>query len=331
VAQVGASVGVATGTTESDPELLIHRADVAMYAAKANGKARVQVFEAGLLRGDSTQLTFERELGAAAERGELVVHYQPVLALPDTRCIAAEALVRWQHPERGLLYPDAFIDYAEKTGAIHDIGTFVLRRACADAAAWRETYPSTPLAVHVNVSAMQLDDDRFFDAVTWCLSHFALPPELLVLEITETLVISSTSAIDQLNALAAIGVTIAIDDFGTGYSALTTLRSLPVQIVKIDKSFIAGSTINPEDRAVTEAVVQMAAQMGLRTIAEGVERLDQQRFLESIGTDAVQGFLYSRPTSAVDFSAWLAMHLAGLPAPVRTSPVVVPFTARQKS
>jgi EAL domain-containing protein (putative c-di-GMP-specific phosphodiesterase class I) len=299
-----------------------------MYAAKANGKARVQVFEAGLLRGDSSQLAFERELGVATENGELVVHYQPVLSLPETRCIAAEALVRWQHPERGLLYPDAFIDYAEKTGAIHDIGAFVLRRACADAAAWRDAYPGSPLAVHVNVSALQLDDDRFFDTVTWCLSHFALPPDLLVLEITETQVISSTAAIDQVNALAAHGVTIAIDDFGTGYSALTTLRSLPVQIVKIDKSFIAGSTVNAEDRAVTEAVVQMAAQMGMQTIAEGVERLDQQRFLESIGTNAVQGFLYLRPTNVVDFTAWLAMHLTGL-APSRSAgDVVIPFTPR---
>jgi diguanylate cyclase (GGDEF)-like protein len=331
MAQVGASVGVATGTSEFDFELLIHRADVAMYAAKANGKARVQVFEAGLLRGDSSQATFQRELAAAAANGELVVHYQPVLSLPDTRCIAAEALVRWQHPERGLLYPDAFIDFAEKTGAIRDIGAFVLRRACADAAAWRDAYPGTPLAVHVNVSALQLDDDRFLDTVTWCLHHFALPPDLLVLEITETLVISSAAAIDQLNALAAHGVTIAIDDFGTGYSALTTLRSLPVQIVKIDKSFVAGSTVNAEDRAVTEAVVKMAAQMGMRTIAEGVERLDQQRFLASIGTDAVQGFLYLRPTTAADFGCWLETHLAGLPRSRGAGDVVIPFVPRHSA
>jgi diguanylate cyclase (GGDEF)-like protein len=331
VAHVGASVGVATGSDEGDLDRLIHRADVAMYAAKANGKGRVQVFEEGLLKGDSTQALFERQLAAAAAKGELVVHYQPVLSLADSRCIAAEALVRWQHPERGLIYPDSFIEVAERTGAIHDIGGDVLRRACADAAAWRDDFPEAPLAVHVNVSALQLDDERFFESVTRCLTDFDLPPDLLVLEITETLVISSAAAIDQLNALAAHGITIAIDDFGTGYSALTTLRSLPVKIVKIDKSFVAGSTVNAEDRAVTEAVVKMAAQMGMQTIAEGVERLDQQTFLASIGTDAVQGYLYLRPTTAAAFGAWLATHNASLASTPPVGDVVIPFAPRQSA
>ena len=313
VVHIGASVGVATATSLTDLEQLIHHADVAMYAAKAQGKARIQVFEPELLQGDSSQVSFERQLAAAAQNGELVVHYQPVLSLPDGRCTAVEALVRWQHPDRGLLYPDAFIEVAERIGAIGDIGTHVLRRACADAAAWRDAHPSSPLAIHVNISALQLDDDGFIDSVIRCLSEFDLPPDQLVLEITETVGISSPAAIDRLHALAAHGVTIAIDDFGTGYSALTTLRSLPVQIVKIDRSFVAGCTMNPEDRAVTEAVVKLATQMGLRTIAEGVERLDQQTFLEAIGVDAVQGYLYLRPTTAVKFGAWLGINLAGSP------------------
>jgi diguanylate cyclase (GGDEF)-like protein len=328
---VGASIGVATAWGEADLEELIHRADVAMYTAKANGKARVQVFEAGLLQRDSSQASFDRELAAATSCDELVVHYQPVLSLPDKRCIAVEALVRWQHPERGLLYPDSFIEAAERTGAIHAIGAYVLRRACADTAAWRETYPGLPLAVHVNVSALQLADGGFFDIVARCLREFGLPPDQLVLEITETVVVSSTAAIDQLNALAAHGITIAIDDFGTGYSALTTLRSLPVQIVKIDKSFVAGSTVNAEDRAVTEAIVKMAAQMGMQTIAEGVERLDQQTFLESIGADAVQGFLYLRPTTAAELSTWLGVHLVGLPSTRAAHEVVIPFTPRHSA
>ena len=328
VVHIGASVGVATATSEADLEQLIHCADVAMYAAKAQGKARIQVFEPGLLQGDLSQVSFERELAAAAQNGELVVHYQPILSLPDGRCTAVEALVRWQHPERGLLYPDAFIKVAERIGAIGDIGAHVLRRACADVATWRDAYPSSPLAIHVNVSALQLDDEGFTDSVTQCLSDFALPPGQLVLEFTETVAISSLAAIDRLNALAAHGVTIAIDDFGTGYSALTTLRSLPGQIVKIDKSFIAGSTVNPEDRAVTGAIVRMATQMGMRTIAEGVERPDQQRFLEAIGADAVQGYLYLRPTTAEKFGAWLDAHLAGLSPAAPTSAIVIPFTPR---
>ena len=311
VVHIGASVGVATATDETDLETLIHFADVAMYAAKANGKSRIQIFEPGLLEGDFSQLAFERELMAAADNDELVVHYQPVLSLPDGRCTAVEALVRWRHPERGLLYPDAFIQTAERIGAIGPIGTYVLRQACADAADWRNAHPEAPLAVHVNISALQLDDDEFIDIVTRALAEFTLTPDLLVLEITETVVISSPVVIDRLNTLAAHGVTIAIDDFGTGYSALTTLRSLPATIVKIDKSFVTGITDNPQDRAVIEAVVKMATQMGMQTIAEGVERLDQRTFLETIGADAVQGYLYLRPTTAEEFGAWLGPQLAG--------------------
>jgi len=315
VAHVGASVGVATATGETDLETLIHCADVAMYAAKAKGKSRIQVFEPGLLEGDSSQVAFERALIAAAGNDELVVHYQPVLSLQDGRCTAVEALVRWRHPERGLLYPDTFIETAERIGAIGPIGTYVLRQACADAAEWRDAHPNDPMAVHVNISALQLDEDGFIDIVTGCLREFDLAPEQLVLEITETVVISSPDAIDRLNTLAAHGVTIAIDDFGTGYSALTTLRSLPATILKIDKSFVAGSTENTHDRAVIEAVVKMATEMGMQTIAEGVERLEQRTFLESIGADSVQGYLYLRPTTAEKFGAWLGPHLAGLSSP----------------
>ncbi|HEY5180886.1 MAG TPA: EAL domain-containing protein [Dermatophilaceae bacterium] len=328
VAYVGASVGVATSQGETNVEQLIHRADVAMYAAKASGKGRIQVFEAGLLPGDTAQVSFERQLAAAARNGELVVHYQPVLSLPDGQCTAVEALVRWQHPQRGLLYPADFIEIAERTGAIHSIGAHVLRRACADATTWRDDHPSAPLAIHVNISALQLDDEHFIDSVLRCLKDFTLPANQLVLEVTETVVISSPTAIEQLNALAAHGIVIAIDDFGTGYSALTTLRSLPAQIVKIDRSFVAGSTENAQDLAVTEAVVTLATKMGLRTIAEGVETLDQQRLLEEIGADDVQGYLYLRPTTAENFGIWLSGHLAGRTTIEPATAVVIPFGVR---
>jgi len=325
VAHVGASVGVATTESETDVEQLVQRADVAMYAAKANGKGRIQVFEPGLLKGDSSQARFEQQLTAAPGNGELVVHYQPVLSLPDGRCTAVEALVRWQHPDRGLLPPADFIEIAERIGAIKAIGAYVLRQSCADAATWCGDHPANPLAVHVNISALQLDDDSFVTDVARCLADFDMAPDRLVLEVTETIVISSPHAIARLNTLAAMGVTIAIDDFGTGYSALTTLRTLPAKIVKIDRSFVAGATVNPQDRAVTEAVVTMAAKMGLQTIAEGVERIDQQEYLRSIGADSVQGYLYLRPTSAQEFAVWFDAHLAGVPVVGATSRVVIPF------
>jgi diguanylate cyclase (GGDEF)-like protein len=326
-AHVGASVGVATATLETDLEQLIRSADVAMYAAKANGKARIQVFEPGLLRGESSAGVFEKQLAAAARNGELVVHYQPIISLEDGTCCSVEALVRWQHPTRGLIYPDSFIAIAEATGAIHDIGTYVLRRACADVVTWGQTYPGPRLGIQVNVSALQLDDEAFIDTVTRCLGDFQLAPQQLVLEVTESVVISSPMAINRLNALVALGVAVAIDDFGTGYSALTTLRTLPARIVKIDRSFVAGSTLNPSDRAVIQAVVTMSKQMGLKTVAEGVERLEQEMFLRSIGADAVQGYLYLRPTTAEAFATWLAKH-PGTAIPAAAGGNVVPFKPR---
>ena len=329
VARVGASVGVATAATDTEIDRVIHHADVAMYAAKANGKAQIQVFEHGLFKVDSSRVKFERELAVAAERGQFVVHYQPVVSLLAERCTAVEALVRWQHPTQGLLPPETFVPAAERSGAIVDIGAWVLRRACEDVVEWQTAHPSAPLAVHVNVSAVQLDDDQFIDIVTGCLEEFGLAADKLVLEITETAVIASVAAIARLEALAAHGVMIAIDDFGTGYSSLTTLRSLPVGIVKIDKSFIAGITANSEDRAVTEAVITMASHLGLQTIAEGVERPEQQALLEAIGADSAQGFLYMMPAPAEAFGVWLSRHLANLPRSAPESHVVVPFIPRQ--
>lgn len=330
-AYLGASVGVATAQGAIDLELLIHHAHVAMCAAKANGKGRVQVFDTGLLRVDPAQVSFEQQLCAAARNDELVVRYQPVLSLPDLRCTAVEALVRWQHPERGLLYPADFIETAERTGAIHSIGVHVLRRACADAATWREEHPSLPLAIHVNISALQLEDEHLIGSVLDCLRDFNLPARQLVLEVTETVVVSSPAAITQLKALAAHGVVIAIDGSGTTHSALAALRSLPVQIVKIDKAFVAGSTENAEDLAVTEKVIKLAARMGLQTIAEGVETLDQQRLLERIGADGVQGYLYLRPTTAEAFGTWLSGNLAGRTASRLASAAVIPFLSRSSA
>ncbi|MHB1011007.1 MAG: putative bifunctional diguanylate cyclase/phosphodiesterase [Propionibacteriaceae bacterium] len=326
VVHVGASVGVASVVGGDDAEALVHRADVAMYSAKAQGKARVQVFQAGLLHGDPSLVTFEHDLATAAASGQLVVHYQPVVTLDDGRCAAVEALVRWQHPERGLLLPDEFIQTAERIGAIGSIGAAVLHQAVGDAARWRDSFSGVALSVHVNVSALQLDDDAFTVVVAECLREFAWPADRLVLEFTETIVISSPQAIDRLRALSASGVQIAIDDFGTGYASLTTLRSLPVQIVKIDKSFIAGSTTNIEDRAVTEGIATMVTRMGLRAIAEGVERPEQRDLLISMGVREAQGFLYLCPQPAVEFIGWFADHLAVTDEPGHRT--VIPFVPR---
>ncbi len=307
IVHVGVSVGLAFATADTSAERLVQQADIAMYAAKAQGKGRVQAFDPSLLQDDG-KAAFEADLQAAAAAGQLVVHYQPIMSVVDGSCVAVEALVRWQHPTRGLLGPLEFISIAERTGAIIDIGAFVMRRACADAVEWNGNMGR--LVVHVNVSAVQLTDPGFLDLVRGCLADFAMAPLQLVLEITESMVLDSPAIRTALDRLVEVGAAIALDDFGTGYSALSTLRALPLDIVKLDKSFIAGGASHADDEAVVGAIVQMAGRLGLRIVAEGVERVDQQRFLEEVGADAAQGYLHLRPSPAPEFTEWLRQRVA---------------------
>jgi diguanylate cyclase (GGDEF)-like protein len=304
VARIGASIGLAVAPPGVDLETLVHWADVAMYAAKARGNGRIEVFEPRMLRGERSRVSLEQQLAAAARNGSLVVHYQPVVSLADGSCIGAEALVRWDHPDRGLLQPAEFIAAAEHIGAIVDIGEFVLRQACSDAADWCDA-TGIPLAVYVNVSGRQLADEQFVDAVAAALGDAALPPEQLVLELTESALLHSSGVSERLARLVARGVRIAVDDFGTGYASLTTLRSLPISTVKIDRSFVCRVLDSPSDEAVVAAIVRMAAHLGIHTIAEGVERPDQAELLERLGAECVQGHLYLRPTTALRLRAWL--------------------------
>jgi len=303
LAQIGASVGAAfvrPGTSETS---VVHQADVAMYAAKAAGKNRVQFFSPALLQVDD-RAAAEAELRAAVEHGELQLAYQPVLSAADGRCTAVEALVRWAHPTRGLLTPAAFLDLAEETGAIIALGEHVLRSACRDAAGWHD--PAAPVTVHVNVSPIQLAHPHFVELVRGSLADAELAADRLVIEVTESTVLDSPAVSATLDELVTLGVGIALDDFGTGYAALTTLRSLPIDIVKIDRSFVAGALSQDADQAVVEAIVQMAARLGLETVAEGVESVEQQAFLTAAGITALQGYLYLAPAPLASFTAWLA-------------------------
>lgn len=303
LARIGASVGatrVPPGATET---LVVHRADLAMYAAKAAGKNRVQFFSTDLLQVADAEAA-EAELRAAVDGEELVLAYQPVVSATDGSCTAVEALVRWAHPLRGLLGPDTFLPLAEETGAIVALGEWVLRRACSDAAGW--SVDGAPVAVHVNASPTQLAHPRFLELVRTALADAGLPPEQLVIEVTETTVLDSPVVSATLRELVDLGVGIALDDFGTGYSALTTLRSLPISIVKIDRSFVAGVLTQAADQAVVQAIVQMATRLGLETVAEGVESVEQQTFLQEAGIGGLQGYLHLPPRPLAEFAAWLA-------------------------
>jgi diguanylate cyclase (GGDEF)-like protein len=298
LARIGASIGAARAEPGSAETHVVHQADLAMYAAKAAGKNQVQFFTAELLQLDEREAA-EAELRAAIAGGELVLAYQPVLSATDRRCTAVEALVRWAHPTRGLLAPDTFLPLAEETGAIIELGEHVLRSACADAVTW------AGVAVHVNASPTQLAHPHFVALVRESLTAAGLAPRRLVIEVTESTVLDSPAVSATLDVLVELGVGIALDDFGTGYSALTTLRSLPIHIVKIDKSFVAGALTQAADQAVVEAIVQMAHRLGLETVAEGVESAEQEAFLVAAGITALQGYRYLAPAPVGEFRAWL--------------------------
>ncbi|SEP02764.1 putative bifunctional diguanylate cyclase/phosphodiesterase [Trujillonella endophytica] len=316
LARVGASVGLAWIEPGVAGAEVVRQADVAMYAAKAAGKNRVQEFSPVLLDVSATA-ALEAELWEAVERSRFVVHYQPIVAATDGRCVAVEALVRWDHPVRGLLPPAEFLEVAEHTGVVVALGEQVLRRACTDVAGWSED--GRPVAVHVNASPSQLAHPGFLAVVRSCLADSGLAPDRLVVEITESTVLDAPAVHATLDALAGLGVAIAVDDFGTGYSALTTLRTLPVDIVKIDKSFVAGAATVVADQAVLQAIAQMAQRLGLQTVAEGVEYPEQQEFVQRAGITQVQGHLHLPPVPAEELAAWLAGHrvarpLSGSPA-----------------
>ena len=286
--RASASLGLASGRYESGREVL-QDADLAMYAAKANGKARVAHFEEAMRTSAVDRMELVGDVQAAVEAGQLVVHLQPLVDLRTLEVQGHEALVRWDHPQRGLLPPAAFLEIAEETGAIVPMGWWVLERACVLAQEW----PGGE--VGVNVAARQLLDPAAVTTVAGILARTGIDPRRVVLEITESVFLDTESISHRLHQLRALGVMLAIDDFGTGYSSLSYLTRLPVDIVKIDRSFVERLGGPPGDETLVRAVVQLARSLGLRSVGEGVETPTQLERLQSFGCDAAQGYLFGRP------------------------------------
>jgi diguanylate cyclase (GGDEF)-like protein len=310
---VGASVGLAMRSENSTAAGLMREADVAMYAAKGRGKNRVEAYDAGLDDLAMARHLLKTDLDGAADRGELVLDYQPVVDLDTGMLLGAEALVRWQHATRGLLPPSQFIELAEETGAIVGIGAFVLRTAAAQLRLWQRRYRLPELWMSVNVSVCQLDMPGFSTDVDTVLRMTGLDPASLVLEVTETVLAQPKGgAAATLTTLRSTGVRVALDDFGTGYSSIGYLRQLPVDILKIDRSFLAGTSDGGPGNALLAAIVAMAKSLDLRVICEGIENLDQLSRLRAMGCRIGQGFLLSRPVPAGAIDALLA---ASLPMP----------------
>lgn len=297
--QVTGSAGIATFPHDAqDPDSLVRHADTAMYRAKELGKNRCQRFDPAMNQALLRRLAVEKELRLALQDGTgLTLHYQPVFSARDHTMVGAEALLRWTSPALGAVPPLEAVAVAEDNGLIVELGYWVLRTACADAARWNR---SAPLRVAVNVSARQLHDARFLESVMDILRETRLSPRLLEIELTETVLMGNMDAgVHILHRLSQLGVQLAIDDFGTGYSSMAYLRQLPMKRLKIDRSFVRDLPHHEHSRTIVTAIVNMAHGLGLDVTAEGVETLEQADYLAGQGCDVLQGYAFARPMPAV--------------------------------
>jgi diguanylate cyclase (GGDEF)-like protein len=300
---VRASIGIAIAE-ESSAEDLLRNADIAMYRAKWDGKNRYAVFEAGMQETVQNRMELEMDLREALANDEFFLAYQPTIDLSDMRPTGVEALIRWRHPERGILQPDAFIPLLEETGLIAEVGKWVLDQACAQGAAWRAA--GYPIAMAVNVSARQLDSDQITDDIEAALTLSGLEAEALTIEVTETtLMRNAEETARRLVTIKELGVRIAIDDFGTGYSSLAHLQRFPVDALKIDRSFIAGLKSNREGETLVHSLVQLGKALSIETFAEGIEQHDELSLLRDEACDSGQGFLFARPLDVAATEAFL--------------------------
>jgi diguanylate cyclase (GGDEF)-like protein len=302
-----ASIGLAVSRDGESSDRLLGAADTAMYVAKGRGKSRFEVFEPSMRDVAVERAGLRGDLAWALQRRELEIHYQPVIDVESGVVCGFEALLRWLHGTRGLLGPDEFIELAEQSGQIVPIGGWVLNEACHQAARWRQAGWGN-VTIAVNVSARQLQDSALVYGIAAALSSSGLAAEALVLEITESATVADTEGvISRLSELKKLGVGLAIDDFGTGYSSLSYLRRFPVDLLKVDRSFVAGVASNAEDRAIVASVIELAHALGISVVAEGVESDEQLEELRTLGCDLAQGFNWHLPGDASEMGEWMSV------------------------
>jgi len=288
-----------------DPTTLLRNADSAMYRAKEEGPKSFHLYTDDLSQEARQRLEIESGLRRALDRDEFVLHYQPQLSLSDGRVVGAEALIRWQHPDKGLIPPGHFIPVAEEAGLIEAIGEWVLKSACSENQRWQDA-GMPPIRVGVNVSGRQITHTPLDEVVREALALSGLDAQYLELEITESVFVDQAEdSVRALDALKKLGVSLAIDDFGAGYSSLSYLKRFPIDRLKIDQTFIQEISSNSHDEAIAHAVVSLGHSLQLTVIAEGVETAEQLETLRVQGCDEIQGFLFSRPLSAENFAAFL--------------------------
>jgi diguanylate cyclase (GGDEF)-like protein len=299
---IRSSIGIATGLSEDTARGLLRRAEVAMHEAKRSGSNSFAVYHPSMTDRRAEDALLAEALETALARDELHVLYQPIVALGDARPVAAEALLRWEHPVLGSLSPAQFIPIAERSGEIVAIGLWVLEQACLQVKAWQRI---RPVHVSVNLSPRQLQEPTLVRDILAVLERTGVEPGSLVLEVTESAIVDERSGIAALRELREHGFRIAIDDFGTGYSSLQYLTRLPVDVLKIDRAFVAELNGTRSGSAIVEAVIRLAQVLNLTTVAEGVETAEQAAELQLLGCDTGQGYLFARPSPADDFAATL--------------------------
>jgi diguanylate cyclase (GGDEF)-like protein/PAS domain S-box-containing protein len=301
---IGGSVGITLYPSDAgDAVTMLRNADMAMYRSKQAGRSVYRFFTKEMDAQVLMRMDLEKDMRRALERGEFVVYYQPIVDLDSGAVTSAEALLRWVHPERGLVSPGEFIPLAEETGLIGPLGEWVLYQACAGAKAWQDAGLSS-VGVSVNLSSRQLKRGLTRDTIAKVLRETALEPRFLTFEITETLIMEDTKdAVAWLDSIKEMGIHLSVDDFGTGYSSLSYLKRFPVDVVKIDRAFVRDVTVDPDDAALIEAILAMTHSLNLKVVAEGVEKQDQLDLLRARGCDMVQGFYFSKPVPFEEFLA----------------------------
>jgi len=303
---VTVSIGIAIyPSDDSDVAVLLTKADTAMYETKSKGRNGFHAYTPGLSMYDSEQMSLETELRSAVKNGEFILHYQPKISLDTDQIIGVEALIRWQHPTRGLLSPIHFIPLAEETGAIMDIGNWVLHQACLQHCQWRDT-GLPPISVAINVSALQFRQDDFIHTVKSIIMETGIDPKYIEIELTEsTLMLNANNVSETLHALKDIGIRLSIDDFGTGFSNLNYLKHFPINCLKIDQSFIRDIDTTPVNESIVRAIVALANSLSLDVIAEGTENEAELEIIKRCECGSAQGFHYAKPLSSDDFSLWI--------------------------
>ena len=302
VIEIGASVGIAVYPLDGeDAASLMKNADIAMYQVKSEGRGKFQFYEREMGERASKRLSVVTGLQEALKNDRFILHYQPIFDLKSRQLVAAEALLRWQDPERGLIPPNEFIPVAEESGLIGDIGAWVIEEACRQNSQWQKDGMKI-VPVSVNLSAYQLRSNEIVDVVRKALTDSALPSRFISVELTESMVMEDPErVIDLLKEMQGLGVKIAIDDFGTGYSSLSYLQQFPIDVIKIDRSFVTDISGDPKDAVIADAIIKLAHGLGHKALAEGVETEVQSDYLQGQGCDLVQGFFYGRPVPAKEF------------------------------